>query len=189
MGSLSLGSVFSRAFQAFKTAPLPFAIAGLLTFLTEPFTLCILLGPALVGFARMVAELEDTGNVSLSTLFSGFNQVVPCLIISAAYVVVTVPTFTGVLFVLVVMLEPLLSIATYIVAKGENDALVAFQKAWDLYKVNFLNVLVISICLSVFGGFGIGLCGLGVFITYPINLIGEYFLAKDLVEQSRAMDA
>lgn len=189
MSSLSLGSAFSRAFQAFKTAPFPFAIAGFLYILSGPITLCILLGPAVVGFARMVAELEDTGKASLSTLFSGFNQLVPCLIISAAYFVICVPTVTIWLSILFVMLEPLLSIATYIVAKGENDALVAFQKAWDLYKVNFLDVLVISICLSFFGALGVLFCGLGVLITIPINLIGEYFLAKDLVEQSRAVDA
>jgi uncharacterized membrane protein len=66
------------------------------------------------------------------------------------------------------------------VPEGEKDGVNAVKRAWHAMSTHVVEAVVYMLILSVIAFVGILLCCVGIFVTVPIGVIGQYWLAKQL---------
>jgi len=72
--------------------------------------------------------------------------------------------------------------AAYLVAVGEKDGINAIKRAFEAVRANLLGTVICSLVLSIVGSLGAILCGVGIFLTLPIGMIGFYHMAKQITD-------
>jgi len=141
----------------------------------------VLSGPMVVGYMRMIQKEEEGATVEFTDVFKGFDDFVPALlavllsslIVSVGFMLCFVPGL---------LLIGLVPTAAYLVAVGEKDGINAIKRAFEAVKANLLGTVICSLILSIVGSLGAILCGVGVFITLPIGMIGFYHMARQITD-------
>lgn len=181
MARPDIGSCISSGFEIFKRNPLTYVVAWLVLTIVNAATFGILIGPLLVGYFRMVKIDAAGGKASIGDLFKGFDSLSPGLVAGiVSLVVIGVGSMLCVLPGLVA--APLLPLSLYLVAEGEEDGVNAIKRAWHVMSPHIVESVVYMLILSVIAFAGVLMCCVGLFVTVPISVIGQYFLARQLTD-------
>jgi uncharacterized membrane protein len=181
MARPDIGQCVSSGFEIFKKNALTYVIAWLLLGVINGMTLGILIGPLMVGYFRMVKIDASGGKAQIGDLFKGFDDLSAGLVAGLiSLVAIGVGSVLCILPGLVA--APLLPISLYLVSEGEKDGVNAVKRAWHAMSANVVEAVVYMLILSLIAFVGIFLCCVGIFVTLPIGVIGQYWLAKQLTD-------
>jgi uncharacterized membrane protein len=181
MAAPDIGSCLSAGIDGLKKNPLAHILAVVLIGAVGGVSAGILSGPMLVGYMRMIQKEERGEAVEFTDVFKGFDDFVPALlavllsslIVSIGFMLCFLPGL------LIIGLVPT---AAYLVAVGEKDGINAIKRAFEAVKANLLGTVICSLVLSIVGSLGAILCGVGIFLTLPIGMIGFYHMAKQITD-------
>lgn len=180
MAAARVGACLSGAWNLFKKNPVTHVAACLLVAVVGSISAGLLIGPMLVGYLRMIAREDRGETVQLTDVFRGFDDFVPAfvaglislLVVSAGFMLCFIPG-------LLIMALPTVSL--YLVAQGEADGVAAFNRAWKVVTQNLGSAFWCALVLGLVGGLGSLACGVGVFLTAPLAVIGSCYMARQLV--------
>ncbi len=183
MATPDIGACVSAGFNGLRKDPVTHIVATLLTAIIGNVSLGLLAGPMFVGYMRLVKIEDEGGKASIGDVFKGFDDFVPALL---AVLVGGIVVGVGFMLCIIpgVLIMALVPTAAYLVAVGEPDGINALKRAWEAIKENLVGSCVCALVLAIIGSLGAILCGVGVFITMPIALIGMYHMAKQLTGSS-----
>lgn len=180
MAAASVGACLSGAWDLFKKDVVTHVVVCLAVAIVSSISAGLLAGPMLVGYLRMIARAERGETVQITDVFRGFDDFVPAfvaglislLVLSVGFMLCFIPG-------LLVMALP--TVALFIVAQGERDGVAAFNRAWKVVTQNLGSAFWCALVLGIVGGVGSLACGVGVFLTVPLAVIGSYYMASQLV--------
>lgn len=180
MATASVGACLSGAWAIFKKNALTHVVSSFLVAVVGGISGGLLVAPMLVGYMRMIAK-EHNGELSqIGDVFRGFDDFVPAFV--AGLISMLVLTFAFFLcFIPGLLILALPTVALYLVAQGERDGVVAFNRAWSIVTKNLGAAFWCAFVLSIVGSLGVLLCWVGVFLTAPLSMIGSYYMARQLV--------
>ena len=183
MASVSVGACLSGAWDVFKKNPLTHVVASLLVGVVSSVSSGLLTGPMVVGYMRMVAKEQRGEAAQIGDVFRGFDDFVPAFVAGLiSLLVVSLGLMLCLLPGLLILALP--SVALSLVAQGEKDGVAAFNQAWRIVTQNLGAAFWCALVLSIVGGLGVLLCGIGVLVTGPLSMIGSYFMARQLLGDS-----
>lgn len=180
MAAASVGDCLSGAWSLFKKNAFTHVVCTLLVMVVSGVSAGLLAGPMLVGYLRLV-EREDRGEpVQIGDVFRGFDDLVPALVaglisslvLSLAFMLCVIPG-------LLIMALP--AVALQLVARGERDGVAAFTQAWRTVTGNLGSAFVCALVLGIVGSLGFVLCWVGALVTMPVAMIGQYYMARQLL--------
>lgn len=179
MARPDIGQCVSSGFDIFKKNALNYVIAWLILGVVNSMTFGILIGPLMVGYFRMVKIDASGGKAQIGDVFKGFDDLSAGLVAGIiSLVAIGVGSMLCILPGLVA--APLLPISLYLVAEGEKDGVNAIKRAWHAMSTNLVESVVYMLILCLIAFIGVLLCCVGLFVTVPIGVIGQYWLAKQL---------
>ena len=181
MAAPDIGSCLSAGIDGFKKNPVAHILAVVLIGAVGGVSAGVLSGPMVVGYMRMIQKEERGEAVEFTDVFKAFDDFVPALlavllsslIVSVGFMLCFVPGL------LIIGLVPT---AAYLVAVGEKDGINAIKRAFEAVKANLLGTVICSLVLSIVGSLGAILCGVGIFLTLPIGMIGFYHMARQITD-------
>ena len=181
MAAPDISACVSAGFSGFKKNPVTHIISALLVVFISGVGFGLLTGPMLVGYMRMIKTEDEGGAIEIADVFKGFDSFVPALlavlvgsiIVSIGYMLCILPGM---------LLMAILPTATYLVAVGEMDGIVALRRAWVAVKGNLVGAFLCMLVLGIIGNMGLILCFVGIIVTLPIAFIGSYQMAKQLTD-------
>ena len=179
MAAPDIGTCLSAGIAGLKKNPLAHIAATVLVGVVGGASAGLLTGPMLVGYMRMVQKEEEGRPVEFTDVFKGFDDFVPALL---AVLLSSIMVSIGFMlcFLPGLLIIGLVPTAAYLVAVGEKDGINAIKRAFAAVKDNLLGTVICSLVLAIVGSLGAILCGVGVFLTLPIALIGMYHMAKQI---------
>ncbi len=174
-GFVSAGSVLGASWEIFRSQLGGYFLLGLVFMLVNGFAGgtgvgIVLVGPLMAGLYFGVQRGLNTGSPDIGDLFKGFNVFVPALV---AYLLISV--FAGVGFVLCffpgVIVLMMYKMAYLFIVDRKMDFWQAMEASRKVYFANFgsLTLLYILEGLLLFVGFL--LCGVGIYLTFPLTVI------------------
>jgi uncharacterized membrane protein len=181
MAAPDIGFCLSAGIDGFKKNPVAHILAVVLIGAVGGVSAGVLSGPMVVGYMRMIQKEERGEAVEFTDVFKAFDDFVPALlavllsslIVSVGFMLCFVPGL------LIIGLVPT---AAYLVAVGEKDGINAIKRAFEAVKANLLGTVICSLVLSIVGSLGALLCGVGIFLTLPIGMIGFYHMARQITD-------
>ena len=183
MASVSVGACLSGAWGLFKKNPLTHVVATLLVGVVSSVSSGLLTGPMVVGYMRMIAKEQRGEAAQIGDVFRGFDDFVPAFVAGLISLLV-VSLGLMLCFIPGLLILALPSVALSLVAQGEKDGVAAFNQAWRIVTKNLGAAFWCALVLSIVGGLGMLLCGIGVLVTGPLSMIGSYFMARQLLGDS-----
>ena len=187
MASVSVGACLSGAWGLFKKNPLTHVVATLLVGVVSSVSSGLLTGPMVVGYMRMIAKEQRGEAAQIGDVFRGFDDFVPAFVAGLISLLV-VSLGLMLCFIPGLLILALPSVALSLVAQGEKDGVAAFNQAWRIVTQNLGAAFWCALVLSIVGGLGVLLCGIGVLVTGPLSMIGSYFMARQLLGDSGNAD-
>lgn len=187
MASVSVGACLSGAWGLFKKNPLTHVVATLLVGVVSSVSSGLLTGPMVVGYMRMIAKEQRGEAAQIGDVFRGFDDFVPAFVAGLISLLV-VSLGLMLCFIPGLLILALPSVALSLVAQGEKDGVAAFNQAWRIVTKNLGAAFWCALVLSIVGGLGVLLCGIGVLVTGPLSMIGSYFMARQLLGDSGNAD-
>lgn len=181
MARPDIGQCITSGLEIFKKNTITYVVAWLVLTAVNSMTFGILIGPLLVGYFRMVKMDAAGGKAQIGDLFKGFDD------LSAALVAGLIAIMTigiGSIFCVIpgLVAAPLLPLSLYLVAEGEKDGVNAIKRAWHAMSKNLVESVVYMLILGIIMFIGVLLCCVGLFVTVPLGVIGQYWLAKQLTD-------
>jgi hypothetical protein len=179
MAAPDIGACVSAGFAGLKKNPFAHIAATVLVSVVGGVSAGLLTGPMLVGYLRMVRTEDEGGTVEFTDVFKGFDDFVPALL---AVLLSGILVWIGFMlcFVPGLLIIGLVPTAAYLVAVGEKDGIQAIKRALAAVKDHLLGTVICSLVLGIVGSLGAVLCGVGVFLTLPIGMIGSYHMARQI---------
>jgi uncharacterized membrane protein len=179
MARPDIGQCVSSGFEIFKKNALTYVIAWLVLGVANGMTLGILFGPLMVGYFRMIKIDTSGGKAQIGDLFKGFEDLSAGLV---AGIISLLAIGIGSVFCILpgLVAAPILPVSLYLVAEGEKDGVNAIKRAWHAVSNNLVESVIYMLLLGAVGFVGFLLCCIGLFVTVPISVIGQYWLAKQL---------
>ena len=164
-----LEAIGKQTWALFRKDPVTHALAALLVSVVGVLSLCILLGPLLVGYLRLVQRASRGEQVSYNEVFSGFSQFLPALLlgllIGAGVTVGSVLCFfPGIAFAVFSCL------AYPALAYSGLGPVEAIARSFELVRGNVINVVFTLLGLAAIQSLG-GAVLFGVIITAPLSMI------------------
>ncbi|MDD2545766.1 MAG: hypothetical protein PHI55_05720 [Burkholderiaceae bacterium] len=186
MATPDLGACLSTGMALFKKNPFTHIGATALVGIVGGMSMGLLYGPMLVGYMRMIDQETQGGQARLGDVFRGFDDFVPALL---AVLISSIVVWLGffLCFFPGLLVLALIPTSAFLVARGQRDGVAAFQGAWAAVRPHFLTAFVSMLVLGFVGSLGSLLCGVGVFLTLPIAMIGMHTLARQLTEDAGAV--
>jgi uncharacterized membrane protein len=181
MARPNIGQCMSLGFEVFKKNPVTFVTGWLILAAVNSMTFGILIGPLMVGYFRMVKIDASGGKAQIGDLFKGFEDISAGLV---AGIISMLAIGIGSLCCLLpgVVAAPLLPVSLYLVAEGEKDGVKAITRAWKAISGNLVDAVVFTLVFALMAFAGFLLCCVGLFVTVPISVNGQYWLAKQLTD-------
>lgn len=180
MASLQIGACLSDAVTLYKKNFWTHVVVSLLVMAVGSVSAGLLAGPMLVGYIRMLDKEHNGEAVEIGDVFRGFDDFVPAFVASLICMLVLWVGFL-LCFIPGLLIMALPVIALFLVARGESDGVEAFKQAWRIVTKNLLASCLCALLLGLVGSLGGLLCGIGMIFTLPIALIGQYYMARQLV--------
>jgi uncharacterized membrane protein len=179
MARPDIGKCVSSGFEIFKKNPITYVIAWLVLAIVNGMTFGILIGPLMVGYFRMVKIDISGGKAQIGDLFKGFEDLSAGLV---AGLISLLAIGIGTMFCVLpgLVAAPLLPVSLYLVAEGEKDGVNAIKRAWHAVSKNLVESVLYMLILGLIAFVGFFLCCVGMFITVPISIIGQFVLAKQI---------
>jgi hypothetical protein len=164
-----LKAVGEQTWKAFTSDALLYVLASVALSLLTVLTLGVLGAPLAVGFVKIVRSRRRGEPAAWTDIFSGFQHFLVSIIVM---VLVVVAILIGSLFLIVPgLLIALFTIfALPAIAYEDTGPFDAIVRSFEIVKDNFLNVLLLSLVLSVVQGVG-GAVLVGMLLTTPLTMI------------------
>ena len=181
MAAPNIGGSITAGIDGLKKNPITYVIGFLLLGIVNAMTFGLLLGPLMVGYFRMAKIDDEGGKAQIGDLFKGFDDLVPGLV---AGILSSVIVFVGTLLCIIpgALVSPIIPTSLYLVATGEKDGVKAVTRAWKAISKHLIESFACGLVLNIIGAVGMVLCCVGLFVTLPITLIGNYHMAKQLTD-------
>lgn len=181
MARPNIGQCVSAGLDVFKKNPITYVLGWLVLAAVNSMTFGILIGPLMVGYFRMVKIDAEGGKAQIGDLFKGFEDISAGMV---AGIISMLAIGIGSLFCILpgLVAAPLLPVSLYLVSEGEKDGVKAVTRAWKAISGNLVEAVVYMLVFAVMAFAGILLCCIGLFVTVPISVTGQYFLAKQLTD-------
>ena len=181
----NFGDLLGRAWEIFKNNAGVFVGAVLVTALIilvgssiaqlihqylASLVSAILVGPFMLGLAKMSLAGARGQQVQFATLFEGFNNAVHAIL---ANVLMTIFFTVGFMCLIIpgVLIYTLYITTFLFMADGQRDFWGAMESSRRLSQANFMQWLLVAIIAFVLYVAGMALCGVGVLVTAPIALL------------------
>lgn len=181
MAAPDIGICLSAGFAGLKKDPVTHIVATVLVGVIGGVTAGLLTGPMAVGYMRMIRHEANGGKAEFTDVFKGFDDFVPALLaVLLSSIIVSIGFMLCVLpGLLMIALVPT---SAFLVAMGEKDGIQAIRRAFTAIKNHLLGTVLCALVLSLVGSLGTILCGVGIFLTLPIGIIGMYHLAQQITD-------
>ncbi len=170
-----------RGFHLYKENFVVLALSMLIAIILSTVTAGILVGPMIAGIYLITLALLDrqTPKPEVGTLFKGFRFFlntfliilvwsVILFIVSAILGMVPVIGQLAALFVIFAV-QTLLMFAIFLIIDQNRDFWPASMQSFETVRTNFWPFLGLFIITSIIGAIGAIACGIGVFLTAPIQ--------------------
>lgn len=143
-------------------------------------------------------ERVNGEKLEVSTLFKGFDHFLPILIYTI--IAVAIPMIIGVILGIVPVLfegtalgtilaifaqlssyfigflvTGLLFFSLHFIIFASMEPVEAIKSSLKIAKNNLIYVSLAALVFNLIGGVGALLCGIGIFFTYPLGLLAQYF--------------
>lgn len=177
---VKFGEWIEKGFNLYKENFVVLLLAALITAVLSAVTAGILAGPMWAGLILITLNLHDKKEPKPDTgmVFKGFNWFVDTflffivwgVILSVVAILLSLIPCVGPLAALFVIwaVESLLIFGLYFIVDQNMKFWPASMKSIDAVKGNFWPFLGFFIVVSIIGGIGSILCGIGVALTLPI---------------------
>jgi len=189
---LDIGKVISRSFDVLFKNVVVLAVAMFLAGLLGGVTFGILMGPMLAGMIIICLKLLRGETAEIGDVFKGFDKFGPAfllllityLAVGAIWLATIIFAFIPILGAIVVVLlwlclgiaSPLLGAFVALALCGIVDKNLdlggAFKYGFDRIKTNPLEIWVLALVLGILSYVGVIACGIGVYVTMPISILG-----------------
>jgi uncharacterized membrane protein len=181
MAAPDISACVSAGIRGFRKDPVTHIAATLLVAIIGNVSFGLLLGPMIVGYMRLVRIQDEGGTPEIADVFKGFDDFVPALLAGlVSGIVVAAGFMLCILPGLLIM--AIMPTATYLVAVGEKDGVVAIKRAWAAVKENLVGAFLCMLVLAILGQIGAIACFVGILVTLPIAFIGMYHMARQLTD-------
>lgn len=179
MAAPEIGTCISAGIDGLKKNFVTHVVSSLLVGVVGGVTGGLLTGPMMVGYMRMIKVEDEGGKPEIADVFKGFDDFVPALL---AVLLSSIIVSIGFMFCVIpgLLVMALIPTAAYLVAVGEKDGVNAIKRAFAAVKANLMGAFFCAMILGIVGSLGAILCGVGIFLTLPIAIIGMYHMAKQL---------
>lgn len=189
---MDIGKVISRSFDVLFKNVVVLAVAMFLAGLLGGVTFGILMGPMLAGMIIICLKLLRGETAEIGDVFKGFDKFGPAfllllityLAVGAIWLATIIFAFIPILGAIVVVLlwlclgiaSPLLGAFVALALCGIVDKNLdlggAFKYGFDRIKTNPLEIWVLALVLGILSYVGVIACGIGVYVTMPISILG-----------------
>jgi len=189
---LDIGKVISRSFDVLFKNVVVLAVAMFLAELIGGVTIGILMGPMLAGMVIISLKLLRGETAEIGDVFKGMDKFGPAfLVLLLTYLAVGAIWLATIIFALIPFLGILVTVLLWIclgiafpligafvafalcaIVDKNLDLGGAFKFAIDRIKVNPLEIWVLALVLGILSSIGSIACGIGVFVTAPIFILG-----------------
>lgn len=171
---------FKQGFELYKGSAGVLILASLLAVIVSSITLGILSGPLIAGLMMMGLRIHDRSEPApeIGDLFKGFEHFKEAFLLSLiAFVVMIlsaivfnlVPVIGTILFYAVVSMVALVVwFAMGRVVEAGTPFWPAAQEAIEKIKTDLWPFLAYAVLISLAGGVGILICGVGICLTMPL---------------------
>lgn len=176
---IKFGEWLGQGFDLFKENIGPLILVSLVAQLLAGISFGILAGPMMAGLAIVTLKLVDRkGPADVSTLFEGFNYflqsfffvMVWSAIMLVAYLIAlaTCGILVPVVSVAGLFIGALIMFAPYLIVEQNLAFWPASMKSMEMVKPNIWPLLGYFLVVSMIGGAGSAVCGIGAIVTMPI---------------------
>ena len=189
---MDIGKVISRSFDVLFKNVVVLAVAMFLAELIGGVTIGILMGPMLAGMVIISLKLLRGETAEIGDVFKGMDKFGPAfLVLLLTYLAVGAIWLATIIFALIPFLGILVTVLLWIclgiafpligafvafalcaIVDKNLDLGGAFKFAIDRIKVNPLEIWVLALVLGILSSIGSIACGIGVFVTAPIFILG-----------------
>ena len=127
---------------------------------------------------RAALDITDGKTLDLAGIFR-FDKIGPVVIAS---LIIGAATFVGTLLCYLpgLVVGFLTSYTLFFLLDKDLEPIEAIKASFEFVKTNFGNVLVWYLIAALVGGAGAIVCGIGLFVTVPIVIIGTAYTYKTL---------
>lgn len=189
---MDIGKVISRSFDVLFKNVVVLAVAMFLAELIGGVTIGILMGPMLAGMVIISLKLLRGETAEIGDVFKGMDKFGPAfLVLLLTYLAVGAIWLATIIFALIPFLGILVTVLLWIclgiaspligafvafalcaIVDKNLDLSGAFKFAIDRIKANPLEIWVLALVLGILSSIGSIACGIGVFVTAPIFILG-----------------
>ena len=181
MNNIDLGRVISTTIDIYKRDWLMHIVATIVFSIVSGLSFGLLNGTVMAGYFRALQATEQGNAFQLGDMFSSFNDQLGLSLITG--LIATVLVAVGFIFCFVpgLLLLPMIPLAIGAITLGtETDGVEAIKRAWEQLKANWLMAIITMVVLSFLSSLGAILCGVGIFLTAPLYLVGMYAMTSQL---------
>ncbi len=181
MNRIDLGRAISTAFDLYKRDWLMHIVATLVFSIVSGFSFGLLNGTLMAGYFRALQGVEQGKELQLGDIFSSFNDQLGLSLITG--LIATIMVAVGFFFCVLpgLLLLPMIPLAIGAVTLGnQTDSGQAIKQAWELLKDNWPMAIITMVVISFLASLGAVLCGIGVLLTAPLNILGMYAMTSQL---------
>ncbi len=177
---VKFGEWIEKGFNLYKENFVVLLLAALITAVLSSVTAGILAGPMWAGLILISLNLHDKKEPKpeVGMVFKGFNWFVETLLfvivwgailIAVSFLLFFIPCVGQLASLFVIwVVQALLMFGLYFIVDQNMKFWPASMKSIDAVKGNFWPFLGFFIVVSIIGGIGSVLCGIGVALTLPI---------------------
>lgn len=145
-------------------------------FLSLSVTSCFLL-----GYFHALSKIDAGIDPELGDLFSQVDKLVPAVLTSVLYSVLSTLGFLCCILPGVILM-PLYPTSLYLVYKGESDSIRALKSAWAGLRGELVMAIITMLALGAVAFIGFLACGVGALVTMPICYAGLYKMTTQIFE-------
>lgn len=167
--TISIGTCLSDGWADFKKDPILHILATVLFGVVNGLTFGLLFGPLWVGHQRTILKQRRGESVSISDLFSGFENKTAIASILGGILIPAIVGF-GYLCCIIpgIILAPLMTLGLYPITLGSDDGIAAIRTGWQQISANMVGLAIATSMIGFVGMIGVLACGIGLFVTLPI---------------------
>ncbi|MDY0132074.1 MAG: hypothetical protein RBR53_05335 [Desulforegulaceae bacterium] len=176
--NFNFGFYIKDGFTMVKENPVPFLIGNLILMLINMLTMGVLVGHWYAGIYAMVNKLKKGETIEIGDAFAGFNDFIPnlaagivfslCVGIASLFCIIPAFIVGGILFYLIPLVALRKETISNAIKISKNEAMK-----------ELVNHILFFLIVSVISFAGTILCGVGVFLTFPIGVAAMASVYED----------
>ena len=166
---VDLAHVARTSWDIFAHAPRVHILIGLLVTLGSALSFGVLMGPLVVGYARLIRAQQSGDSIAVNRVFQGFNDFPPAFV---AWLLPTLGIAAGSALIILpgLVLAFFWTFTLWFVALHEMAPVTAMGASWQLTKSHvgpILTVLLAVLAVNLLGSILL----LGILVTLPLGFI------------------